>query len=72
MDARSATAANKRKVRAELLHELRYAYENGASIRTLVASTGRSYGSIHSLLLESGTTMRGRGGPNHRTKRLPN
>ena len=47
--------------------ELRSAYEGGASIRSLVASTGRSYGSIHSMLRESGTTMRSRGGPNHRT-----
>jgi Helix-turn-helix domain len=53
------------KGRDELLHELRNAYESGASIRKLVASTGRSYGSIHSLLRESGTTMRSRGGPNH-------
>jgi len=58
------------KARDELLHELRNAYEGGASIRTLVASTGRSYGSIHSLLRESGTTMRSRGGPNHRTRRV--
>ncbi len=56
------------KPRDELLTELRSAYEGGASIRRLVASTGRSYGSIHSLLRESGTTMRSRGGPNHRTK----
>ncbi|GAA1210346.1 helix-turn-helix domain-containing protein [Mycolicibacterium alvei] len=54
--------------RSELLAELRKAYEGGASIRTLVATTGRSYGSIHSLLRESGTTMRSRGGPNHRTR----
>jgi hypothetical protein len=54
--------------RDELLTELRRAYENGASIRSLVARTGRSYGSIHSLLRESGTTMRSRGGPNHRSK----
>jgi Helix-turn-helix domain len=51
--------------RDQLLIELRRAYENGASIRKLAASTGRSYGSIHSMLRESGTTMRGRGGPNH-------
>ncbi len=50
------------KSRDELLNELRSAYEGGASIRTLVASTGRSYGSIHSMLRESGTTMRSRGG----------
>lgn len=55
--------------RQKLLSELRNAYEGGASIRALVASTGRSYGSIHSLLRESGTTMRSRGGPNHRSRR---
>jgi Helix-turn-helix domain len=57
------------KSRDQLLTELRSAYERGASIRTLVASTGRSYGSIHSMLRESGTTMRSRGGPNHRSRR---
>ena len=57
------------KSRDEMLTELRSAYERGASIRSLVASTGRSYGSIHSMLRESGTTMRSRGGPNHRTRR---
>jgi hypothetical protein len=55
--------------RDQMLYELRNAYERGASIRSLVASTGRSYGSIHSMLRESGTTMRSRGGPNHRTRR---
>jgi short-subunit dehydrogenase len=54
--------------RDELLDELRNAYEKGASIRTLVANTGKSYGSIHSMLRESGTTMRSRGGPNHRRR----
>jgi hypothetical protein len=54
--------------REQLLRELRSAYEGGASIRTLVAATGRSYGSIHAMLRESGTTMRSRGGPNHRTR----
>ncbi len=57
------------KSRDQLLTELRSAYERGASIRSLVASTGRSYGSIHSMLRESGTTMRSRGGPNHRSRR---
>lgn len=59
-------ARKSKQTREQLLYELRYAYEGGASIRNLAASTGRSYGSVHSLLLESGTTMRGRGGPNHR------
>jgi hypothetical protein len=54
--------------RDQLLHELRSAYEGGSSIRTLMASKGLSYGSIHSMLRESGTTMRSRGGPNHRTR----
>jgi hypothetical protein len=57
------------KSRDELLNELRHEYEKGASIRTLVATTGKSYGSIHSMLRESGTTMRSRGGPNHRGRR---
>jgi hypothetical protein len=57
------------KSREQLLVDLRSAYEGGASIRSLVASTGRSYGSVHSMLRESGTTMRSRGGPNHRTRR---
>jgi Helix-turn-helix domain len=55
--------------REKLKQDLRNAYERGASIRALVASTGRSYGTIHGMLLESGTTMRSRGGPNHRTRR---
>lgn len=57
------------KSREQLMQELRAAYEAGASIRSLVASTGRSYGSIHAMLRESGTTMRSRGGPNHRSRR---
>jgi hypothetical protein len=57
------------KSREQLLDELRSEYERGASIRTLVATTGKSYGSIHSMLRESGTTMRSRGGPNHRGRR---
>ena len=55
--------------RDEVLTELRGAYERGASIRSLVATTGKSYGSVHSMLRESGTTMRSRGGPNHRSRR---
>lgn len=57
-----------KKTRDQLLRELRNAYEGGASIRNLAATTGRSYGSIHSMLRESGTTMRGRGGPNRRSR----
>lgn len=57
------------ETREKLVRDLRYAYERGASIRALVASTGRSYGTIHGMLRESGTLMRSRGGPNHRTRR---
>jgi hypothetical protein len=56
------------KTRDQLLAELRRDYEGGSSIRSLAASTGRSYGTIHSMLRESGATMRGRGGPNHRSR----
>ncbi|WP_077098785.1 helix-turn-helix domain-containing protein [Mycobacterium terramassiliense] len=54
-----------KKTREQTLYELRNAYERGASIRNLVATTGKSYGSIHSMLLQAGITLRGRGGPNH-------
>lgn len=57
------------KSRDQLIVELRSQYERGASIRSLVATTGHSYGSIHSMLRESGATMRSRGGPNHRRRR---
>ncbi|BBY77573.1 hypothetical protein MPRF_44720 [Mycolicibacterium parafortuitum] len=60
---------NDGKSREQLMTELRSAYERGASIRTLVASTGHSYGSIHTMLREAGATMRSRGGPNHRGRR---
>jgi len=56
------------KSREQILTDLRSAYEGGASIRSLVAQTGRSYGSVHSMLRESGTRMRSRGGPNHRRR----
>ncbi len=42
--------------------ELRKRYEAGASIRQLAEETGRSYGSVHALLIGSGAQMRSRGG----------
>lgn len=62
-------ARKPKKTREQVLRELRNAYEGGASIRNLAVATGRSYGSIHGMLLESGTTLRGRGGPNHTSSR---
>jgi len=64
-------AKNSKKTRGEVLRDLRHAYERGASIRNLAATTGRSYGSVHSMLVESGTTMRSRGGPNRTAKARP-
>lgn len=37
-------------------------YDSGESIRSLAASTGRSYGFVHRLLTESGIELRRRGG----------
>lgn len=36
-------------------------YENGATIRQLASSIGRSYGFVHHLLVEAGTALRPRG-----------
>jgi predicted transcriptional regulator len=54
--------------RETLTNELTARYTNGASIRELAADTGRSYGFIHRLLVESGVHIRGRGGPTRSKK----
>lgn len=48
--------------REKLAAELKARYDSGESIRSLAAATGRSYGFVHRMLSESGTTLRGRGG----------
>jgi Helix-turn-helix domain len=48
--------------RDRLTSDLRKKYDGGESIRSLASSTGRSYGFVHRILSESGTTLRGRGG----------
>ncbi|HWU05451.1 MAG TPA: helix-turn-helix domain-containing protein [Streptomyces sp.] len=48
--------------RKKLGADLRRAYDKGASIRTLAEGCGRSYGFVHFLLTEAGTTLRSRGG----------
>jgi hypothetical protein len=48
--------------RDKLSGDLRKKYESGQSIRLLAESSGRSYGFVHRILSESGTTLRGRGG----------
>lgn len=57
------------KTRDEERAELKAGYEKGASIRTLATDTGRSYGYVHRALVESGVTLRGRGGPNRRVRK---
>ncbi|SLC01037.1 transcriptional regulator [Mycobacteroides abscessus subsp. abscessus] len=58
------------KTRDEERAELNVGYEKGASIRTLAAETGRSYGYVHRALVESGVVLRGRGGPNRRGRKV--
>ncbi|GAA5053370.1 helix-turn-helix domain-containing protein [Nocardia callitridis] len=54
------------KSRDRLQNQLKKQYEAGASIRSLARSTGRSYGFIHNVLVESSVQLRGRGGANRR------
>jgi DNA-directed RNA polymerase specialized sigma24 family protein len=46
--------------------DLAASYRKGASIRTLAARTGLSYGTVHNRLTDANVKLRGRGGPNHR------
>ncbi len=48
--------------RTKLAADLRKRYDGGESIRSLAASTGRSYGFVHRILTENGVSLRGRGG----------
>lgn len=47
--------------RAQLATDLKTQYEQGASIRALAETTGRSYGFVHQVLGEAEATLRGRG-----------
>lgn len=48
--------------RTSLATDLQKKYDGGESIRALAESSGRSYGFVHRILSESGTSLRGRGG----------
>ncbi|MCU0279399.1 MAG: helix-turn-helix domain-containing protein [Candidatus Nanopelagicales bacterium] len=61
---RRITGAEREKMTASLKKQ----YDKGASIRELAAETGRSYGFVHRLLVESETQLRGRGGPTRSKK----
>ena len=54
--------------RSKLATQLGKRYDSGESIRSLAASTGRSYGFVHRILTETGVTLRGRGGATRRGK----
>ncbi|MFN8185066.1 MAG: helix-turn-helix domain-containing protein [Candidatus Nanopelagicales bacterium] len=54
--------------RQDLTVEVKGRYTRGESIREIAADTGRSYGFIHRLLVESETALRGRGGPTRAKK----
>ncbi|WP_111765602.1 helix-turn-helix domain-containing protein [Nakamurella deserti] len=52
--------------RAALAAEVCRRYRDGESIRSLAAQTGRSYGFVHGLLVDSAVPLRSRGGPTRR------
>lgn len=52
--------------RAAMAAEARRLYESGKSIRDIHEISGRSFGFIRNLLVESGVTFRGRGGATRR------
>jgi Helix-turn-helix domain len=54
--------------RSKLATLLGKRYDGGESIRSLAASTGRSYGFVHRILTETGVTLRGRGGATRSSK----
>jgi len=47
--------------RTQLAADLKAQYEQGANIRALAKTTGRSYGFVHQVLNEARVTLRGRG-----------
>jgi hypothetical protein len=48
--------------RARFAADLKKRYDSGESIRSIAASTGRSYGFVYRILTENGVALRGRGG----------
>jgi hypothetical protein len=57
--------------RSKLATDLKKRYDEGESIRSLAAATGRSYGFIHRILTETGVTLRGRGGATRSQETVP-
>jgi hypothetical protein len=63
--ARTKKRLSDEDARQSLREELKAAYEAGASIRDLATSQKLAFGTVRTLLLEAGVTLRSRGGPNH-------
>ena len=57
-----------RDERTRLTKKVAAAYRKGATIRDLATTHGRSYGTIHTLLVEAEVVLRARGG---RAKKKP-
>ena len=55
-----------RAARARTAATVKSTYRKGASIRMIARKTGKSYGTVHNMLVEGGVKRRSRGGPNHR------
>ncbi len=53
--------------RERLASLVKRSYDGGDSIRDIAAATGRSYGFVHRVLVESGAPLRSRGGSVRRT-----
>ena len=67
MPSRQALTAAQRPV---IAGQLRAEYERGATVQQLADGRRASYGLVHKLLAEAGTTMRRRG-PGHTTTTAP-
>ncbi|MBF9327891.1 helix-turn-helix domain-containing protein [Mycobacteroides chelonae] len=61
-----SAAKTREEERAQERVALKAAYEARASIRTRATAGGHSCGYVHDALTETGTQLRGRGGPNNR------
>jgi Helix-turn-helix domain len=63
--ARTKKRLSDEDARQALRLQLEAAYKAGASIRDLATAHKLAFGTVRTLLLEAGVTLRARGGPNH-------
>lgn len=55
--------------RAHLVKQVGQMYKRGESIRSIATALGKSYGFVHTAVVESQVKMRPRGGPNRKVAR---